>query len=418
MSNRPYIDLTGCHYDDLETALTNYLGLKVILVKDWETPEVLEKAKADLLFAQLERDPSKTNVMEQVVAAAESSVSASLRANIAARDPFVGVELTENDLRSLRTCGHVTLRKGNTEPEEAVIIFDPAVGNKNALLRKFLSGFSLREGVVNNAWDSLATHGKSEEMTPADFVENFDISADDYRAYTAALNVRYALQNQSEYNNTGKAWPGAPFHYLFTGNAVVDDSTGGIWQQTYGMTLEQVANKTALETDFGYDFEELGIKDPSFLKKVLLAGAVMNLITSSSSQDPFDTFSRQEAHHTGSTSAAEIIRIQKDLHERLTKKMESHRTGNMEYCYSMDSRGLDDWRILFPVFREVYEEDTSTGAQRRYYDTIMEGLQKWFPTLTNGPVPELDPAKEPPRSLGKAKAAPPAAAPRSNTPKL
>ena len=34
----------------------------------------------------------------------------------------------------------------------------------------------------------------------------------------------------------------------------------------------------------------------------------------------------------------------------------------------------------------------------------MAGLQKFFPTITNGPVPVLDPKKEPPRSVAGYKA--------------
>jgi hypothetical protein len=73
----------------------------------------------------------------------------------------------------------------------------------------------------------------------------------------------------------------------------------------------------------------------------------------------------------------------------------------------------DDWRFLFPVFREIYEKDKSKGPEREYLDTIMAGLQKWFPTITNAPVPRLEAGHEPPRKLEKK----PSQSPRQQPPK-
>lgn len=404
------IDFTGTKYDALETALSNLLNIKVILVRDWETPEQYSKAESDRWYYGQYGTPETKVAVEDYFQRVEAWTLATLRAKVAERDVFVGHDLSENDLRSLKTVGHVTLRQGNAEPEEAVLIFDPARKFKDfpddepVLSRVLNKGF-------DNAWHDLSDPNKrgddaGKRLNVRDFIENFDIDAEDMRAYDAVLRVRMALQNQSHFNNLGKNWYYEPSYFRFAGLA--QEKSDG-WKSDSETPIRDVVEKYRAVDRF--PFEDIGVKDKELNKKLLLAAAVHDLVWSASA--PNATFARLGMYHA-ELDQKEIIRIQDELRKKLREGLASRRPAEFDektYIFSMDSMGLSDYRVLFPIFREVYEKDTSTGLQREYYDTIMEGLQKWFPTLTNGPVPELDYAKEPPRGIAEMKApAAPAAA--------
>lgn len=408
----PPIDFTGTKYDALETALSNLLNIKVILVRDWETPVQYSKAESDRWYYGQYGTPETKVAVEDYFQKVEAWTLGTLRAKIAERDVFVGHGLSDNDLRSLKTVGHVTLRRGNAEPEEAVLIFDPA--------RKF-KDFPDDEPVLSrllnrqfdNAWHDLGRErgqdNKDAHHLPVRaFIENFDVDEQDMRAYDAVLKVRFALQNQSHYNNLGKNWYYEPAFYRFAGLA--QEKSDG-WNADSSTPLAEVAAKYDAVARFPFD--RIGVQDKDLKKKLLLAAAVHDLVWSAS--PPNATFARLGLGDR--VTQAEVIRIQRDLSDRLHEGLKSRRPAEFSeetYIYSMDSGGLSDYRILFPLFREVYEKDTSTGPQRQYLDTIMEGLQKWFPTLTNGPVPELDYAKEPPRSVAELKAKQPGRGPKDS----
>ena len=398
MANRPKVDLTGGKYDEFETMLSEKLGLKVILLRDWQTPDSYYSAKADISFAGSSGSREKVDAAKSDFAKVEARVLASMRANLAERDPQVGHDLSDNDLRSLQSVGHITLRHGNAEPEQAVIIYDPGYNRwpeENALLR-----FALTES-FHNAWDIF---GDNRNLKVTDVIENFDMADEDRRRYQAVLNVRYALQNQSEYNDKDKGWYYEPFYYNFAG---LTDREKGMWKSPFELPFAEVVKK--LELEKYWDPVWMGIKDPEFFDKLKMAGAIMNLRYSSLDTHPNDTFARLGLEDQ--VTPMQIVEIQRGLRSTLQDKLKELRAG-AKHDFGMDSHGLDDFRILFPLFREVYEADRSTGPQRQYLDTIMAGLQKWFPTLTNGPVPDLkEGCQEPPRSLPKAAPAP-AAAPK------
>jgi hypothetical protein len=297
--------------------------------------------------------------------------------------------------------GHATLRQGNAEREQAVIIRDPGYDSGcwpdgDPVLR-----FALSEH-FDNAWDIF---GDNRNLSVKDFIENFEMSAEDKRRYQAVQNVRYALQNQSEYNNLGKRRYDEPFYYNFAGLA---DKEPGIWTDPFKLPFADVVKK--LELERYWEPKEMGIADSEFFDKLKFAGAIMSLRYSCLETHPNATFARLGLENQ--VAQRQIVQIQRDLHERLEDKVKEKRGAGAEHHFGLDSHGTDDFRVLFPLFREIYEADKSTGPQREYLDTIMAGLQKWFPTLTNGPVPDLkDGAAEPPRSLPKAGPAP------SDTPK-
>lgn len=396
MTERPEIDLSGGDYDAFETMLSKKLGLKVILIRDWKTPDSYYSASADITFAQMGSSQQKLDEAVAKFRKTEANMLGSMRANLFARDPQVGAELSDNDLRALQKTGHITLRHGNAEREQAVIIYDPGqnlYNDADPVLR-----FALRES-FDNAWN---IHGDDRNISVRDFIENFELDAEDKRRYQAVLNVRYALQNQSEYNNKGKGWYYEPFYYNF---ADLSDREKGMWQSASEMTFPEAVKKTELERY--WNPKDMGIGDSAFFEKMKYADAIMSLNYSILDTYPNQTFARLGLEHE--VTPLQIVEIQRDLHKRLGEKYKEHRGEPTDetYDYGLDSRGLSDWRILFPVFREVYEADRSEGPQRLYLDTIMAGLQKWFPALTNGPVPDVAPgSQEPPRSLPKAGPAP------------
>lgn len=397
MTQRPEIDLSGGKYDEFETMFSEKLGLKVILMRGWKTPDSLFTAESDVMFANMYGSEDQKIAANEKFARTEAAVLGAMRANLADRDPLVGHQLTDNDLRALKKTGHITLRHGNAEPEQAVIIYDPGenpYNDKEPVLRFALSEF------FDNAWD---IHGDDGDRSIAvrGLIENFDIDAEDKRRYQAVMNVRYALQHQDEYNNLGKGWYYEPYYYKF---ARLDVDKPGMWKSSFEQPFAEVVKKLELER---YSKpESMGIKDPEFFEKMKLAGAVLSLSYSILDTYPNETFARLGMERQ--VTPLQIVEIQRDLHKKLQAKLEEHRGEPTDetYDYGLDSNALKDWRVLFPVFREVYEEDKSEGPQRLYLDTIMAGLQKWFPTLTNGPVPDLAPGStvEPPRSLPKAAA--------------
>ena len=399
MAERPEVDLSGGKYDDFETMLSQKLGLKVILMRGWRSPDSLFIAETDIMQANMYGAEEQKKEAREKFAKTEAAMLGEKRANLSDRDPQVGMELTDNDLRALQKTGHITLRHGNAEREQAVIVLDPGDNpyfDKDPVLR-----FALNTH-FENAWDIHGDDGV-RNISVRDFIENFEMDAEDKRRYQAVLNVRYALQNQSEYNNKGKGWYYEPFYYNFAG---LSDKEPGMWESSFKMSFAAVADKRRVERV--WKPEGMGINDPAFLDKITLAGAIMDLNYHILDTHPYDTFARLGFEH--SVTPKQIIEIQQDLHKRLEAKYEEHRgkATDESYDYGLDSRALADWRILFPVFREVYEADKSEGPQRKYLDTIMEGLQKWFPTLTNGPVPDVTPGatKEPSRSIPKAATTP------------
>ncbi|HEY8190949.1 MAG TPA: hypothetical protein VIG74_00890, partial [Alphaproteobacteria bacterium] len=47
MSDRPPVDLSIGHYDAFETHLSQFLGIKILLVRDWERPETCEYSQVN-----------------------------------------------------------------------------------------------------------------------------------------------------------------------------------------------------------------------------------------------------------------------------------------------------------------------------------------------------------------------------------
>jgi len=383
----PPINYAGTNYDALETALSERLNLKTILVRDWETPTTLLIAESDAMSARMYgTSEEKLALAEAKLAKAEEAVLASLRAKVAERDAVVASDLSENDLRSLKKVGHVTLRGGNSEPEQAVLIFDPDPAATNKLLRLVLQDH------FDSAWKSPGQGGGTLKV--AEFIENFDITAEDLRIYRAVHHVRYALQNQTEFSNRDKHWYFEPAYYNFAQLARTSRDSS-LWIPDSSRALAEVAKK--YELDERFNWKELGVMDDKLVEKLTLGAAIQGLAWSAS--PPTEAFARLGL--ADSVDPQEMNDIQDGLRRRLGEKLAQHRDKQPhEYNYAMDSSGLRDFRVLFPIFREVYAEDTSTGPARQYLDTINAGLQKWFPTLTNGPVPDLgDNSAEPPRSL-------------------
>jgi hypothetical protein len=407
------IDLKGTHYDALETSLTQQLGLKVFLVRGWEGAGALDQASAQLQFAKTQEawEAARENYN-----AAREAVIASLRANIAERDPALGAEITDNELLALRGVSHVTLRTNNVEQETAVILFDPvSTPAKSVAVLSFSdadghnkSTVNLTEGgplaqpelpkeaalymalspVFDNLWQHDSEDRSQRKVLVENFAENFDIDIEDLRRYKALVNIRYALRNQNEHANKFKR--DQPGFLNFAG--IENDGTNYLDRPYYKRWYRDVFNEVAaIDKRYG-TIEDYGFKDPQFFEKLKLAGAVMNLAWTNLT--PNNTFARLKQSHKADDKVIEAT--MRDLGKRIKENIEQ------KFPEAFDFSVMQDWRMLFPIFREVYEVDKSGGVQREYLDTIMQGLQKWFPTLTNGPVPAYDyrkPEGEPAREL-------------------
>ncbi len=414
--NKPEIDLSGTQYDPLETSLTQLMGLKTFLIRGWSGSGRFQQASAELQFARTQEawEAARTKYFS-----AKEAMLGSLRANIAERDPALAAELSDKDLMSIQQVGHVTLRKSNTEHESAVIIFDPVstpstsiavlgisdgqggdtttvnltTGGsaemkeppKEAALRWALSdGFS-------SLWHKY-DDDRSESYVPvANLVENFDIDLDDIRRYQALVNIRYALRNQNEY--VDQMSRDLPSFVLFAG--LMSEGMRSMGTGYYKKSFREVFEEVSAIEDRYNAIERFGLKDPEFFEKIKLAGAVMNLVYDNLT--PNNTFARLKNPYDVTD------KVVHDAMEDLKKRMEDNVQQKFPGVFT--SGVLDDWRVLFPVFREVYEADQSTGRQREYLDTIMQGLQKWFPTITNAPVPTDLRNNEPPRTLPNSGAA-------------
>lgn len=412
--NKNEVDLAGTHYDALETDMTLFLGLKTFLVRGWSGSGAFDQAQATWTFAKTQEawEEGRDNYFKQ-----KKIMLDSLRSNIAKRDPALGAELTENDLFSIQQVGHVTLRKSNTEREHAVIIFDPvsaparsvatiafsdASGNNKQTVNlteggPVADGVSERQAVIDklfmrgfeNFWQGIEKH----EHYPlvGDLIENFDIKLEDVRRYEALMNIRYALRNQDEFVTKDRYSRNNP---TFVNFADQGDDHRRINNPYYKRQYRDVLFDARIEER--YEEKGFGLKDEEFFGKMKLAGAVMNLVWGN--LQPNNTFARM--NHKYNVNDKQIKEVMDDLRKRVEKKLQDN--GYSEFS---TWTATSDWRILFPAFREVYAEDKSEGAQREYLDTIMEGLQKFFPTVTNAPLPDPDREKEPPRALQKPQAA-------------
>ena len=415
---REEIDLTGTNYDALETEMSKYLGVKVILVRGWSDGGMLNSADTKL---QLARTKEAWEEARKEYITAKEAVVSSLRGSIWGRDPAVADALSDTDIYALKQKGHVTLRKGNSEPEQAVIIFDPFdAPARNVATLAFSDASGGNKTVVNLTEGGPAKEGRDEKeaaiaialaprfdnlwdreergrIAVSGLVENFDISLDDLRRYKAYVNVRYALANQSEYAHQGGR--DMPRYLQFAG--IVNTGLQDMHTPQDRLSLRQVYKAIRLMRD-SFDAEEMGFKDKDFFEKLKLADAAMN-ITNGAILLPNNTFARLNSSHEANDTV--VRESMDDLRKRLKDKVKE------KFPDSFDFSVMQDWRAIFPIFREVYEADKSEGVKREYLDTVMQGLQKYFPTITNAPVPTDSKENEPPRTLPKSGSAPKAPKP-------
>jgi len=402
------VDLSGGQYDELERKLSEYLGIKVFLVKDWETPQSYMTAESNKMIDSMYPGAYGIKNARQAFEEATRSMLGSLRANIAARDPVLGAELTDRELLSLQKVRHVTVRDGNAEPERAVIIFDPAnvhdesdkTWNKNIYWALF------KHSGDSNAWHHPGPREEDDQyIFIRDIVENLDVSPDDLRAYQAFRNVMYAVKNQDEFSMREQSRRDGP-HFQRLRNLHSNDRMPGMHRSEHEITLYEHLGRLEVEQALRYAADDIGIQDPDFLEKLKIGRATHDFGTSLFPGETFARLMLTDRRFEG-LGPNELVAIHMDLHRRLDEGLKRHTTPEAEDIdldgdYLLMTRS--DPRIMFPVFREVYEADTSTGPARVYLDTIMAGLQKFFPTLTNAPVPVLDPKNEPPRTVAGYKA--------------
>lgn len=400
----PVIDLSSGDYDALERKIAEYLNIKVLLIRDWETSMSQQFNQGGIIISV--GDDGTKQAQDALRSSAETTHER-LAANLRARDPELGQSLTDQELRSLTTVGHVTIRRSNAEAEKAVIIFDPA--NEVKSIHDFIGRLFGRAGIPN-AWHDLHKD-RNEETNPrylpvAEFIENFDFNLEDWRTYAALMDTRYALKNQHEYDALDRGWYYDPFYYRFAG-ITSDGAVGKMHKPARELySLSEAYDLFEAETFLSGERKEL-FQDPDFLDKLLLAGAIGDLSISGA---PFATLGRLFVKRSGSVdiSNEDLRGLGEKLEKRLDEILHAHIAdsrpeydlGSLHISVGPNKHlefPLRDFRILCPLFRELYEKDDSKDGERLYLDTIMKALQKYFPTLTNGPVPDL--LQEPPRTL-------------------
>lgn len=420
MDARPSsIDLSGKEYDALEKRLSQFLGIKVMLVRGWKTPNSYFRAESNYQIDRMSPGNYGIKDAKQAFNDATQLLINSLRANILARDAELGTGISDAELLALQKVRHITLRDGNCAPERAVIIFDPASADDagNPPWNKSIYWSLFKHSGDQNAW-----HHPDDSMEEAssiyirDVVENLDVSPDDLRAYEAMMSIHYALNHQDEFNNLRKMGDVDGRKPQLFRSSLSNISGPGIYRSEHEMPFEEQRQRLKAEEKIRWSSKALGITDKDLFTKIKIGQATCDIRTD---LFPAKTFARlmEQDHRFSGLGVNELNAIHLDLQHRLEEAMAKKMTPaakeiDLEKDYILGT--FSDCRILYPLFREVYEQDKSTGPARIYMDTIMAGLQKFFPTITNGPVPELDPKKEPPRTVkGYTK---PAAAAKPQTP--
>ncbi len=394
---------------ETEQNISSWLGLKVVIVRGWDTPDEVRNAarlpyEHQGYYKNHKDDPYYLQDIKQLNDT-EARAGQSLRDHMAQRDPQFAASLSDEELRSLLTVGHVT-RRENVGDENIVVVFDPikddSVPDMNWMTEE-LFGLNDRCSVWNI----------EEKFKTLDLIENIDIDPMDLYAYEVLLRVRYALSHQNELSYLYRSFqdpakPEAPFKY-FSGLLEFDYSN-----KYYPHALKWEKDPKERIRAEAQAHDHLHGRDDSSQSKNNFYASFARLKAVGNIQllaDPRETIERMifdreygyTRHYQSDLlesqkelSKKEEESIRNELIDSLKTVFEKHSSQPLEPVHFLGS--FIDVRVLFPAFREVYETDQSTGAKRAFMNVVMMGLQKYFPTVTNAPVPDLGGA-EPPRTL-------------------
>ncbi|MBU0860233.1 MAG: hypothetical protein KJ667_09875 [Alphaproteobacteria bacterium] len=404
--DRTPIDLSDGFYDYLEERLSQFLDLKILMIRDWKEPQTCNYSRNgdDEKFSSTDPDVQNLTraMMDWMTAVSQyqrgggkhpgpdpisEARMKSLLSYLEQRDPTLAKSLYEEEAESLAARGHVTLRDSNAIPAKAVIIFDTLqkVENEEQLIA------SLFPGKFKNAWGDR----QHKELPIASFIENFDVALDDYRAYKALHDIRYALRHQFEHDNKGdkNSTLDRPYYYDF---ARLYSERTSLYQSSHDMSFEDALHRYGLRGVFAR--HTVPVDDKKFQDKILYLGAINNLLHRYS--NPKDTFARMyDSRHGGplsgirdsdiagyATALSNTMRLEIDLRIPEGSTITSY---DCEY----------DPRVIVPLFREVMMKLDFDAPGQLYLNTIWTALQTYMPSLANAPVPTLLPGHEPPRNV-------------------
>lgn len=400
----PVVDLSGGFYDYLEHELADLLGLKVMLIRDWQAPSIcsykikngkeyfgstdpetqeLTRATHQWLF---KGGPDGENSQSPL----EIASCDSLYYYLSERDPDVASDLYDEEIPALYHTGHLTLRENNALPPRTVIIHDERQKIKNDT--DFLN--AIFGSNHKNGW--MPSTVSSGGLEIAGFVENFDIDFEDYRAAQALQNVRYALTHQFDFDNRRRG--GEPFFYHFAGLSAytrIDDSA-------HVQGLDEARTKFNLRQIFNHRANP--IRDKDFAEKILLAGAVSDFLHprhkpaatfARLSLAPPNPHTRERQEALQDISERSLLYTQKAIFNALLAGIDRARPQNT--ALNID-QNLYDPRVTIPLFREFKDQLDLPPAGRLYAETVWKGLQRYMPTLAAAPAPTLLAGHEPPRN--------------------
>lgn len=403
MTDHPAPDLSTGQYDSVEQKLSYELGIKVLLVRGWKRPETCGCEIKDGVPTFDSDDPAvqeltlqwmdwwrKWQAGDRTRGEKPEDIAArnTLRAYLYDRDPVIGGTIEDEEVNSIFEQGHVTLRRGNCKPPEAVIVFDPV---RQAPDRKKLTELVFESG-WRNGWAGWNWNEPGNELKITDFIENMNIDPEDYRIYKALMDIHYALGHQLDHDNKKNQQGRPPFHYLF----VERGNRSTLWQPHYQMGFQGARKRYEAERTIELLPERFGLRDKNLVEKIMLADAVMNLHYGN--LPPNNTFARlsncyRQEIFAGVTNET-IKKTMDTLREAIEREIKS-RIDKNSYVGHMQ----DDFRALIPVFREVKDRLELSAPGKIYVETIWKGVQKYLPSLADAPVPDMGKdSQEPPRS--------------------
>lgn len=412
---RKPVDLSDGFYDSFEYQFSQFLGVKVLMVRDWDEPLTCSYTRIgdrEIFGSKDKRRQELTRErLEWLRARAEYEQNGgphpgpdpltearmeTLRDYIADRDPDLEARMLDDELKALAVLGHVVVREGAAAPIEAIIVIDSQqrIQTQKLLVAQIFGGTYL------NAWADVKNE-KIKTLPVIDVIENFDIATDDYRALRALHDVKFALRRQFDFEaltHGGREDAQRPYYYRLMGQP---PHSGGLFAAHQIRTKVEFDEAVARQDLFiPLTHRDMPIEDRDIFRKMTRAGAVADLLAPE--RAPTLTFARLHNMYAGGPFAGlthgDIEKCADTLHQAIRNEINVHAAYAPQEILREAHRDL---RVLLPVFKRVAAGLDLGPAGEIYMRTIMEGARAYFPTLLNAPVPVMLPTDEPARGTMK-----------------
>lgn len=398
MTNKNWdIDLSDGFYDHLEYRLSQFLGLKVLMVRGWKAPQICDYFNDGTTERFSSSDPEVQDLTRAVLEwtrkcaetpdpgphPAEEAAADSLRAYLQGRDPDLANELYDEEITALAKNGHVTMRDSNIHPPHTVLIFDP---QDNIKTRDNIID-DLFGAQTDNAW--LFDAQNRSGLRPGAFVENFDIAVEKYRAAIALQCIRYALTNQDEFDRNRNG--NIPFFYNFA--RLSNPRRKSL--ATAGNNLPGALASYSLSQAFS--MRACPVDDTGMFNKLTQSEAAAHLIRHTG--PAYNVFARLKDAYNGGVMSDITEESVKRYEQKLRTALREQVEASQPDAYLNPLMALKDPRVAIPAFREARNTLSFDRAGQVYLETIWKGVLRYFPTLAAQPMPVLKPGFEPPRTI-------------------